>query len=101
MLLSFALHLKGLLGQTWDSGLRSHLFHGRLAIVYMNRRLRIGFVVCRVLLDFSSTVRSIIWTLRAIYARLERRRFPERLDRVGFLLDHESRPAVSPALQGE
>ena len=38
--------------------MRRHLLHGRLAIVVdMKRHLRIGFVVCRVLIDFSIPVR--------------------------------------------
>ena len=50
-------------GQTWDSGLRGHPLHGRLAFVEMKRHLRIGLVVCRVLLESSIPVRSIIWLL--------------------------------------
>jgi len=48
-------------GQPWDSGLGRHLLHGRLAFVDRKRHLRIGLVVCCVLLDFGIPVRSIIW----------------------------------------
>ncbi len=48
-------------------------------------------MVCCVLLDISIPVRSIIWTVLAIYAGLKRRSFREWLDRVGLLLDAKSR----------
>ena len=60
-LLSAELGVRLRRGQTWDSGLLGHLLNGKLAFVDMQRHLRIGLVVCRVLLGFSIPVRYIIW----------------------------------------